>query len=351
MTDGFEVLVHDVIAAMTTWPWSSLNVSPSSVTSAAVSECSAITVPAATAGAAAGSCGSGSWPGAPLAGGSEAGKVSAIASSWPWAISSSASWPMRSASARAEGVLGAVQRDAVLRALGAGQRGLDVAEVELDGVREGRLLGVLVVPEALLLGVGLDEVDELLGAPGEGQVAQRLAVDGEDRARRAELRAHVADRRAVGQRQARHAGAVELDELADDPLLAQQLGDGEHEVGRGGALGQLAVELEAEHLRDEHRHRLAEHRRLGLDAAHAPAQHAEAVDHRRVRVGPDQRVGVGHAGLVVDEDDAREVLEVDLVHDPGVGRHDGEVVEGVLAPAQERVALLVALELALGVDA
>ena len=37
--------------------------------------------------------------------------------------------------------------------------------------------------------------------------------------------------------------------------------------------------------------------------------------------------------------------------DAGVRRHDGEVVERVLAPAQERVALLVALELALGVDA
>jgi hypothetical protein len=100
-----------------------------------------------------------------LAGGSEAGKVSAIASSWPWAISSSASSPTRSARARRKASLAAVQRDAVLRALGARQRGLDVAEVELDGVGEGRLLGVLVVPEALLLGVGLDEVDELLGPP------------------------------------------------------------------------------------------------------------------------------------------------------------------------------------------
>ena len=37
--------------------------------------------------------------------------------------------------------------------------------------------------------------------------------------------------------------------------------------------------------------------------------------------------------------------------DPRVRRHDREVVERALAPAQERVALLVALELALGVDA
>ena len=64
---------------------------------------------------------------------------------------------------------------------------------------------------------------------------------------------------------------------------------------------------------------------------------------------PDQRVGVQHA--VVLEHDAREVLEVDLVHDAGLGRDDDEALEGRLAPAQELVALLVALVLALGVDA
>jgi hypothetical protein len=44
-----------------------------------------------------------------------------------------------------------------------------------------------------------------------------------------------------------------------------------------------------------------------------------------------------------------EVLDVDLVDDAGVRRDDGEVLERALAPAQEGVALLVALELALGV--
>ena len=35
-------------------------------------------------------------------------------------------------------------------------------------------------------------------------------------------------------------GAVELDELADHALLAQHLRDGQHQVGRGRALAQLA---------------------------------------------------------------------------------------------------------------
>ena len=40
-----------------------------------------------------------------------------------------------------------------------------------------------------------------------------------------------------------------------------------------------------------------------------------------------------------------EVLDVDLVHDAGARRHDLEVVERALAPAQELVALAVALVL------
>src|ERR687885_823408 len=46
---------------------------------------------------------------------------------------------------------------------------------------------------------------------------------------------------------------------------------------------------------------------------------------------------------------AGEVLEVHLVADAGVRRDDREVVERLLAPAQELVALAVALELELGV--
>ena len=78
---------------------------------------------------------------------------------------------------------------------------------------------------------------------------------------------------------------------------------------------QRARQPEADDLRHEHRERLAEHRRLGLDPADAPAEHAEPVDHRRVRVGADERVREGDAVAVLD--DAREVLEVHLVADAG----------------------------------
>ncbi len=89
-------------------------------------------------------------------------------------------------------------------------------------------------------------------------------------------------------------GAEELDELVHHALLAQHLRDGEHQVGGGDAFLQFAEELEADHIRQEHVHRLAEHDGFGFDAAHAPAHHAQTVDHGGVRIGADQRVGVQH---------------------------------------------------------
>jgi hypothetical protein len=251
-----------------------------------------------------------------------------------------------------EGLLGLAQQHPVLGAPRPGEARLDVAEVELQGVGVDRLLGVRVVEEPLLARIGLDQRDLVLGAAREAQVAERLGVDREHHARGALLRRHVGDRGPVGKRQPREAGAVELDELPDHAPLAQHLGDGQHEVGGGRALGQLAAQLEPDHLRDQHRDRLAQHRGLGLDPADAPAQHAKAVHHRGVRVGADERVRVGHELPVhlLAEHDPREVLQVHLVADARVGRHDREVVERLGAPAQERVALAVALELALGVE-
>ena len=174
----------------------------------------------------------------------------------------------------AEGVLGVGERDPVLRTLRAGDRRHHRGQVELEplGVAGLGLVGAGVQPHALLLGVRLHQRDRLVAATGEAQVLQRHVVDREDRAGRAELGAHVADRGAVGQRHRRHALAVELDELADHPVGAQLLGDGEHDVGRGGPGRDRAGQLEADHARDEHRDGLAEHGRLGLDAADAPAR-------------------------------------------------------------------------------
>ncbi len=145
--------------------------------------------------------------------------------------------------------------------------------------------------------------------------------------------------------------AIELNELADDALRAQHLRHRQDQVGCGHAFLELAVEAEADHLRHDHRDRLAEHRGLGLDTTDAPAQYAEAVDHRRVAVGAHERIGIGDrlAVLGVGPDGLGEILEIDLVADTRPRRDDPEVVEGTLAPTQELVALAVALELELDV--
>ena len=125
-------------------------------------------------------------------------------------------------------------------------------------------------------------------------------------------------------------------------------------IGGGGAFGDFAGEAEADDLRHEHGDRLAEHGRLGLNAADAPAEHAETIHHRRVRVGADESVRVGGEVAISvggrGEDDAGEVLEVDLVADAHAGRDGREVVEGGLAPLEKGVALAVAAELERGVQ-
>ena len=198
-----------------------------------------------------------------------------------------------------------------------------------------------VVPHALLFGVRLDQRELLFLAPGEPQIVDCLLVDRENRCGGTEFGAHVAQCRAVRQRHLGHTLAVELDELADHTVLAQHLGDGEHHVGGGHAGLDLAAELEADNPRDEHRHRLTEHGGFRFDSADTPAQYAQAVDHRGVRVGADTGVRIGHP--VALHHDVGQVFDVDLVHDAGARRHHLEVLEGALPPTQKLVALAVAL--------
>src|ERR1700761_5338963 len=75
MTDGFEVLVQEVMAAMTTEPWSMVTSVPSSIVTLVGVECSGWPVSAGSPGSSSAALS----PGA-SATGSEAGKVSATPS-------------------------------------------------------------------------------------------------------------------------------------------------------------------------------------------------------------------------------------------------------------------------------
>ena len=244
-----------------------------------------------------------------------------------------------------------VEWHAVLRPLRAGDARLDAAEVDLDDLVECRRRRSVGAEEPLGPGVALDEVDELLLAAGEGEVAERLRVDREERRGRPVLRAHVRERRAVGDGEARETRAAELDELVHDALVAEDLGDREDEVGGGRADRELAAQADADDDRRGQVHRLVEHRGFGLDAANAPAEDPEPVHHGGVGVGPDERVRDREPApaLPAHLDDAREALEIHLVADPHARGHDAEGLECLLGPAEQGVALGVAFVLPLDI--
>ncbi|VVQ17921.1 hypothetical protein PS925_04364 [Pseudomonas fluorescens] len=244
----------------------------------------------------------------------------------------------------AEGLRHIRQRHAILRAFRSGQTRFDAAHVQREAIGEYRFL-TGQAPQSLRFGVRLDQFHHFRWPAGQAQVFQRHVINREEAARRAIFRGHVGDGRTVGQWQISEAVTVELDEFAHYAFLAQHLRDGQHQVGGGDAFLEFAGQFEADHFRDQHRHRLPEHRRFCFDPADAPAEYAEAVDHRCVRIGADQRVGerIGAAVLILGPHGAPEVFEVDLVADPGARWHHAEIVEGALAPTEEGVTFAVAL--------
>ena len=171
----------------------------------------------------------------------------------------------------------------ILRALRPGQRRPHRAQVEtqragVDGLR------FAIAPQALRLRVRLHQRHGLRRTTAQREIADRLVVHGEEAAGGPVFRGHVGDGGAVRQRQVREAGAKELHELAHHAVRAQHLHYAQHEIRGGHAFRQRAGELETHHLGNEHGDRLPQHGRFRFDAAHAPAQHAEAVHHGGVAV-------------------------------------------------------------------
>ena len=112
------------------------------------------------------------------------------------------------------------------------------------------------------------------------------------------------------------------------------------------------MQLEADHVGHQHRKRLAEHGGLCFDAADAPAENAQPIHHRGMRIGAHQRIRIGRRAAVrrAVANHARQIFEVHLVADARIRRHHLEILQSLLPPAQEFVALDVALEFQFGVE-
>ena len=64
---------------------------------------------------------------------------------------------------------------------------------------------------------------------------------------------------------------------------------------------------------------------------------------KRIRIGPTRPLDF------LADNDLRQVFEIHLVDDAGGGWHDAEMVEGFHSPAQELIALAIALEFQFGI--
>ena len=244
-----------------------------------------------------------------------------------------------------------VQFDAVLRPLGTRHAGRHRTQVQLQFLRIGEVSFLRNAEQTLGAEIVFVKPAVLLAAAGRTQVIHTLGVHREESHRRAVLGRHVRDGGAVHHRQRRRARSIKFDELAHHFHPAEHLGDGEREVGGGHTFAQFAHQLDAHHVWREKIDRLPEHTRFGLDAPHTPADDAQAVDHRRVRVGADQRVRVEEGGWFrVDgcwaaQHAFGQILQIDLVDDPDARGHDLESIKRLHAPFQKLVTLAIAPEL------
>ena len=233
----------------------------------------------------------------------------------------------------------------VLRPLGARDRGHNIAQIQMQGRGIDRRI-IRIPPEAVLTCIGLDQRDTVFVASCLAQIAQGFAVNREEATGRTVFGCHICDGRAIGERHVVQTFAIEFDEFANHAMGAQHLHALQHQIRGGNTFDHGASDLEADNFGDQHRHGLPQHRGLGLDPADAPAQHGQTVDHRGVAVSADQRVGVGDriAVLVrICPDGLRQIFKVYLMADACARRHDTEIVERLLAPFQECIALDIAL--------
>src|SRR5262249_16498121 len=153
---------------------------------------------------------------------------------------------------------------------------------------------------------------------------------------------HVGYRCAIGHGQSGRPFTVVLDKLADDVGFAQQLRQMQYEIGGGDAFTQRTTQMHAHHVRREEINRLTQHASFRFDATHAPTDNSEAIDHRGMRVGTDERVGVIYS--VFFQHAASEIFQIDLMNDTDTGRNDFETVKRLHTPLEELVAGTIAFE-------
>ncbi len=105
--------------------------------------------------------------------------------------------------------------------------------------------------------------------------------------------------------------------------------------------------MDADDIRSQEINRLAQHRRFGFNAANAPTNHAQTIDHRGMRIGADQTVRIIYSMLSPNA--FGEVFEIHLMTNTDPRRDHAEAVKGLHAPLEKLIAGIVAPKLHLHV--
>src|SRR5690606_35936905 len=120
----------------------------------------------------------------------------------------------------------------------------NIAHIKLKNVGEYRILRASFAPHSLRTAIGLNQRDAIFIAASDIHVVDGFAVNREETTGRTIFRCHIADSRTIRQCHIIETSAEELDELADNTLLAKHLGNSENKVSRGDAFFQLAGQTE-----------------------------------------------------------------------------------------------------------
>ena len=94
--------------------------------------------------------------------------------------------------------------------------------------------------------------------------------------------------------------------------------------------------------------RLSEHGGFRFNAADTPSDDAESVNHRGMRIGADDGIGIGDAFFC--HHDLREVFEIYLMDDADGRRDDVEFSKRLLSPFEEFIPFFVAFKFAAGIE-
>ena len=195
-----------------------------------------------------------------------------------------------------------------------------------------------IMEQVVRLAVRLGSFGFILSS-GQYEIIDGLGIDREESHGGSVFGAHIRYGGPVWQFQRSETRTKVFHECSDNPQFPQLLGEGEHQVRGGTHRIHRSGEADSDHPGDRHEIRLSEHYGFGFDASDTPTHDPKTVDHGRMAICSDQ--GIGKQDTLLGTHTLRKVLEVHLVADSRVWRHDTEIGKTLLGPLEQTVALVV----------